>query len=69
MFRNEVRYIGQFTQQSIGGVADVRVSAWHGFTRMFTNYSYEQTRVSEINAAFCDPLLLARTPSSAIRSC
>ena len=29
---------------------------------MFANYSYEQTRVSEINAAFCDPILLARNP-------
>jgi outer membrane protein insertion porin family len=29
---------------------------------MFTNYSYERVRVSEINASYCDPLLLARNP-------
>ena len=62
LFRNEVRYIGQFTQQSIGGVLTFGFPIGNGFTRMFANYSYEQTRVSEINAAFCDPLLLARNP-------
>jgi len=51
LFRNEVRYIGQFTQQSIGGVLTFGFPIGNGFTRMFANYSYEQTRVSEINAA------------------
>ena len=62
LFKSEVRYIGQFTQQSIGGVLTFGFPIGNGFTRMFANYSYEQTRVSEINAAFCDPLLLARNP-------
>jgi outer membrane protein assembly factor BamA len=29
---------------------------------MFTNYSYERVRVTEINTAFTDPLVLARNP-------
>jgi outer membrane protein insertion porin family len=62
LFKNEVRYIGQFTQESLGGVLTFGFPLGSGFTRMFTNYSYERTRVSEINAAFCDPLLLARNP-------
>ena len=62
LFKSEVRYIGQFTQQSVGGVLTFGFPVGNGFTRMFANYSYEQTRVSEINAAFCDPILLARNP-------
>ncbi|MBI2834241.1 MAG: BamA/TamA family outer membrane protein [Acidobacteria bacterium] len=61
LFKREIRYISQFTQDSIGGnlvfgfpVAD--------FTRMFMNYSYEQVQVRDINAAYCDPLVLARNP-------
>ncbi len=62
LFKNEVRYIGQFTQKSVGGVLTFGFPVGNGFTRMFANYSYEQTRVSEINAAFCDPVLLSRNP-------
>ena len=62
LFKSEVRYIGQFTQESIGGVLTFGFPIGNGFTRMFANYSYEETQVSEINAAFCDPLLLARNP-------
>ncbi len=62
LFKNEVRYIGQFTQESVGGVLTFGFPIGNGFTRMFANYSYEQTQVSEINAAFCDPILLARNP-------
>ncbi|MBI4476149.1 MAG: BamA/TamA family outer membrane protein [Acidobacteria bacterium] len=61
VFKRDIRYIGQFTQKSTGGnlvfgfpVAD--------FSRMFMNYSYERVKVTEINEAFCDPLLLARNP-------
>ena len=35
---------------------------------MFTNYSYEQVRVTEISDVYTDPLVLARNPvSSGIR--
>jgi outer membrane protein insertion porin family len=62
LFRNEVRYINQFTQQSTGGALTFGYPLGRGFTRMFTNYSYEQVRVTEVNAAFDDPLLLQRNP-------
>jgi outer membrane protein insertion porin family len=62
LFRNEVRYINQFTQQSTGLSLTFGYPLGRGFTRMFTNYSYEQVRVTEVNAAFNDPLLLQRNP-------
>jgi outer membrane protein insertion porin family len=62
LFRSDVRYIGQFTQRSTGGVLTFGFPLGNGFTRMFTNYSYERVRVSEINNVYCDPLLLARNP-------
>jgi outer membrane protein insertion porin family len=61
VFVREVRYIGLFTQASTGGnfvfgfpVAD--------FTRMFTNYSYELTKVKELNPDYFDEELLSRNP-------
>ncbi len=62
VFRSEVRYIGQFTQRSTGAVATLGLPIGNGFTRMFTNYSYERVRVTEINTAYQDPILLARNP-------
>jgi outer membrane protein insertion porin family len=62
LFRSEVRYIGQFTQQSLGGVMTVGFPLGTGFTRMFTNYSYERVRVSEVAALYRDPAVLARNP-------
>ncbi len=62
LFRNEVRYINQFTQQSTGGSLTFGFPLGRGFTRMFTNYSYERVRVTELNPSFNDPLLLQRNP-------
>jgi outer membrane protein insertion porin family len=62
LFKNEVRYINQFTQQSLGGALTFGFPLGTGFTRMFTNYRYEKVRVTEINAAYNDPLLLQRNP-------
>ena len=62
LYRNEVRYIGQFTQRSTGGVDRVRAIRCGGFTRLFTNYSYERVRVTEINTLYTDPLVLPRNP-------
>ncbi len=62
LFRSEVRYIGQFTQQSLGGVLTVGFPLGNGFTRMFTNYSYERVRVSEVADLYRDPAVLARNP-------
>jgi outer membrane protein insertion porin family len=62
LFRRDVRYVSQFTQQSTGGTLTFGFPVGNGFTRAFTNYSYEQVRVTEINTAFTDPLVLARNP-------
>ena len=62
LYRQDLQYIGQFTQKSTGGGLTFGFPLGRGFTRMFTNYSYEQTRVTEINAEFCNPEVLARNP-------
>jgi outer membrane protein insertion porin family len=61
LFRRDIRYIGQFTQQSKGAVVSFGFPL-AGFTRLFTNYSYEQVRVTEISNVYTDPLVLARNP-------
>jgi outer membrane protein insertion porin family len=62
VFKSQINYIGQFTQQSVGGSTTFGFPIGRGFTRMFMTYRYERTRVSEINAAFCQPEVLARNP-------
>jgi outer membrane protein insertion porin family len=62
LFRSDVRYVSQFTQQSTGGTLTFGFPLGNGFTRSFLNYSYERVRVTEINTAFTDPLVLARNP-------
>ncbi len=62
VFRSDVRYVSQYTQQSTGGTLTFGFPVGNGFTRGFTNYSYERVRVTEINTAFTDPLVLARNP-------
>jgi outer membrane protein insertion porin family len=60
--KNEVRYIGQFTQKSTGGSLTFGFPLGTGFTRMYTNYSYEEVRVTEISDLYSDPLTLANNP-------
>src|SRR5205823_3094770 len=62
VFRTDVRYIGQFTQRSTGGVLTLGFPLGRGFTRMFTNYSYQRVRVSEISELYTQPDVLARNP-------
>jgi outer membrane protein insertion porin family len=62
LFNQQVRYINQFTQESIGTSLTFGFPIGRGFTRMFTNYSYQKVRVTEINDAYNDPILLARNP-------
>jgi len=57
----EVRYIGLFTQASSGGNF-VFGFPLHDFTRMFLNYSYERTKVKELNDAYLDPAVQQRNP-------
>jgi outer membrane protein insertion porin family len=61
IYKRALQYIGYYTQKSTGGnivfgfpVAD--------FSRMFLNYSFEQTKVTDLNEAFNDPALLRRNP-------
>ncbi len=61
VFRRDIRYIGQFTQRSTGGVISFGFPL-AGFTRLFTNYSYERVRVTEVSDVYTDPLVLARNP-------
>ena len=62
LFRSDVRYVSQFTQRSTGGTMTSGFPIGNGFTRAFVNYSYQRVRVTEINTAFTDPLVLARNP-------
>jgi outer membrane protein insertion porin family len=61
IFKRDIRYVGQFTQESVGGVITFGFPL-AAFTRMFTNYSYEKVRVTEISDIYTDPLVLARNP-------
>src|SRR4051812_12185511 len=61
IFRQDVRYIGQFTQRSTGAVLTMGFPL-SGFSRFFTNYSYQRVRVTEINELYTDPTVLARNP-------
>ncbi len=62
LFRSEVRYIGQFTQRSVGSTLTMGFPLGNGFTRMFTNYSYERVQVTEVSQLYQDPVVLARNP-------
>jgi outer membrane protein insertion porin family len=62
LYKQDVRYIGQFTQRSTGAVATFGLPVGRGFARMFTNYSYEQVRVTEIASGYNDPIVLQRNP-------
>jgi outer membrane protein insertion porin family len=62
LFKQEYRYVSQFTQKSTGGALTFGFPLGRGFTRMFTNYSYEQVRVTELSEAFQDDALLRRNP-------
>src|SRR4051812_37150058 len=62
LFKQEIHYLNQFTQTTTGGSATFGVPIGRGFTRFFTNYSYQRVRVSDINAVYTDPTVLRRNP-------
>jgi outer membrane protein insertion porin family len=62
VFRTDIRYIGQFTQESTGAVATLGFPLGAGFTRMFMNYSYERVRVTEISDLYTQPAVLQNNP-------
>ena len=61
VYVRQIRYIGQFTQESAGGnlVYGFRVS---NYARMFVNYSFEKVRVKDLNPLYEDPRVLAGNP-------
>ena len=61
LFIREIRWIGLFTQSSAGGNLVYGFQTGN-FSRMFFNYSLEQTKVTDLHEAYQDPLVLARNP-------
>src|SRR5206468_10719087 len=61
VFRQDVRYIGQFTQKTAGTVLTMGFPL-SGFSRMFANYSYQRVRVTEINELYSRTDVLQRNP-------
>lgn len=61
IYRRQIRYIGQFTQQSTGGNITSGFPV-RNFSRAFLNYSYEQVQVTELNSAFTNPVLVQQNP-------
>ena len=51
VFLRDIRYINQFTQSSLGSNVTVGFQV-ADFTSLFTSYSYEQVKVTEINPLF-----------------
>jgi outer membrane protein insertion porin family len=62
LFRSEVRYVSQYTQQSTGTTLTFGFPLGTGFWRAFASYSYQHVRVTDINTAYTDPIVLARNP-------
>ncbi len=61
IYAREIRYPGQFTQESLGGnvVYGFQVA---DYARMFINYSYEHVKVKDLNPLYQDPRVLAGNP-------
>ena len=62
IFKQEIHYLNQFTQVTTGGTVTFGLPIGHGFTRFFTNYSYQRVHVSDINSIYTDPTVLRRNP-------
>ena len=61
VYKRELQYIGFYTQKSSGANVTFGLPAFD-FARMFVNYSYEHSQVTDLNEGFNDPLVLARNP-------
>jgi outer membrane protein insertion porin family len=61
LYKRSLQYIGYYTQESTGANFTFGVPTFD-FARMFVQYSYSRTRVSDLNEGFTDPTLLARNP-------
>ena len=67
IYKRSLQYIGYYTQRSTGGnlVFGVPVA---NFSRMFFNYSYETTRIGDLNEALIDQSCLLRSTGCSIIS-
>jgi outer membrane protein insertion porin family len=61
VFKQQIHYINQFTQDTTGTTLTFGYPLGN-FTRLFTNYSYQRVRVSELNTVYTDPTVLRRNP-------
>jgi outer membrane protein insertion porin family len=61
VFKQDIRYIGQFTQKTAGAVLTLGLPM-SGFSRLFMNYSYQRVRVTEINELYQQADVLQRNP-------
>jgi outer membrane protein insertion porin family len=61
LFKRELQYTGFYTQKSTGANVTFGFPTFD-FSRMFVNYSFEQSEVSDLNESFSDPTVLARNP-------
>jgi len=61
VFKQDIRYIGQFTQKTAGTVLTLGLPL-SGFSRLFMNYSYQRVRVTEINELYQQADVLQRNP-------
>jgi outer membrane protein insertion porin family len=67
IYKRSLQYIGYYTQKSTGGnlVFGVPVA---NFSRMFFNYSYETTKIGDLNEALIDQSCLLRSTGCSIIS-
>jgi outer membrane protein insertion porin family len=67
IYKRSLQYIGYYTQKSTGGnlVFGFPVA---NFSRMFFNYSYETTRIGDLNEALIDQSCLLRSTGCSIIS-
>jgi outer membrane protein insertion porin family len=61
VYKRTLRYIDQFTQEATGGNVTSGFPL-AGFSRMFLTYSYEATKVSDLNPVYYAPELVQRNP-------
>jgi outer membrane protein insertion porin family len=61
VYKRTLRYPDQFTQEATGGNITSGFPL-AGFSRMFVSYSYEATKVSELNPIYYSPEIVQRNP-------
>ena len=62
VFKQDIRYIGQFTQKTAGAVLTLGLPDERASRGMFMNYSYQRVRVTEIDELYQQADVLQRNP-------